>query len=76
MLCSVQDIGIVSSRAPTVVRPAGSRVIYLTFEGIRESRTIADKQTRVRITLPVAEVVRPRELLADVDRPDDADIVI
>jgi hypothetical protein len=41
----------------------------LTFEGLRESRTIADKHTRIRVALPVAEVVRLRELLAE---PADA----
>ena len=45
MLRTVQDIGIVTSRAPQVYRPEGSRVVYLTFEGLRESRTIADKGT-------------------------------
>jgi hypothetical protein len=65
MLCSVQDIGIVSSRAPTVDRPTGARYVYLTFEGLRESRTIADKHTRIRIALPMSEVARLRELLAE-----------
>ena len=72
----VQDIGIVSSHAPTVDRPAGSRYIYLTFEGLRDSRTIADEHTRVRVALPVSEVGRLRELLIDSDGPDAADIVI
>jgi hypothetical protein len=40
-------------------------VVYLTFEGLRDSRTIADKHTRVRIALPVAEADRLRELLPD-----------
>ena len=62
---TVQDIGIGSSRAPAVDRPAGARYVYLTFEGLRESRAIADKHTRIRVTLPVAEVARLRELLAD-----------
>ena len=63
----VQDISIVSSRAPTVHRPEGARVIYLTFNGLRESRTIADKLTRVRVALPVAEALRLRDVLAEVD---------
>ena len=44
-------------------RPERARVVYLTFEGLRESRTIADKHTRIRVTLPVAEAARLRELL-------------
>jgi hypothetical protein len=60
MLWFVQDIGIVSSHAPTVERPPGARFVYLTFEGLRESRTVADKYTRVRVSLPMAEVARLR----------------
>ena len=76
MLSGVQDIGIVSSRAPTVDRQTGARYVYLTFEGLRESRTIADKQTRVRIALPLSKVARLRELLADPIDRDATDIVI
>jgi hypothetical protein len=46
MLSSVQDIGIVSSRAPSVDRPGGAHHVYLTFEGLRESRTIAEREVR------------------------------
>jgi hypothetical protein len=42
--------------------------VYLTFEGLRESRTVADKHTRVRVALPLAELARLRELLVDMDR--------
>src|SRR5947207_14280179 len=48
---SMQDIGIVTSQTPNVYRPADSDRVYLTFEGLRESRTVADKRTRIRITL-------------------------
>jgi hypothetical protein len=61
----MQDIGIVSSRAPTMDRPAGARYVYLTFEGLRDSRTIADKHTRVRVALPSSEVAHLRELLVE-----------
>jgi hypothetical protein len=47
----VQDIGIVTSRTPMIYRPADGDTVYLTFEGLRESRTVADKRTRIRITL-------------------------
>ncbi|MBV9323823.1 MAG: hypothetical protein JO352_08570 [Chloroflexi bacterium] len=72
----MQDIGIVSSHAPTVDRPAGSRYIYLTFEGLRDSRTIADKHTRVRVALPVGEIARLRAELAEPDSDAPTDIVI
>jgi hypothetical protein len=76
MLGSVQDIGIVSSRKPTVDRPTGARYVYLTFEGLRESRTIADKHTRVRGSLTLAEVDRLRQMLAALVTEDSTDIVI
>jgi hypothetical protein len=60
---SVQDIDIVSSRAPSVDRQAGARQVDLAFEGLRESCTIADKHTRIRLPLPLAEVARLRELI-------------
>jgi hypothetical protein len=62
----VQDIGIVSSRAPSVERPPGARYVYLTFEGLRESRSVADKHTRIRVALPPAEVARLREVLLEL----------
>jgi hypothetical protein len=71
----VQDVGIVSSRAPTVDRPASARYVP-TFEGLRESRTIADRHTRVRVSLPLAEVDRLRLLLGEVATEDGNDIVI
>jgi hypothetical protein len=48
----------------------------LTFEGLRESRTVADKRTRIRVSLPLAEVARLRELLAELATEDSTDIVI
>jgi hypothetical protein len=56
--------------------PPGARYVYLTFEGLRESRTVADKQTRLRVALPLAEVARLRELLVELDRQDAADTAI
>jgi hypothetical protein len=63
----VQDISILSSRTPSVRRPAGARHVYLTFEGLRESRTISDKRTRLNIALPVSTAVQLRELLAHIE---------
>jgi hypothetical protein len=60
----VQEISIVTSRLPAVYRPEGSRTVFLTFEGLRESRTVADKLTRVRIAMPAAELPRLQALLA------------
>jgi len=42
----------------------GDRV-YLTFEGLRESRTAADKRTRIRITLSAQAAVHLWQQLAD-----------
>jgi hypothetical protein len=72
----MQDIGIVSSRAPTVNRPTSARYIYLTFEGLRESRTISDKHTRVRIALPLPEAARLYELLAELPDRKAGDVAI
>ncbi len=60
----MQDISIVTSRLPTVYRPEGSRTVFLVCEGLRESRTAADKLTRVRIAMPAAELRRLQQLLA------------
>ena len=76
MLCLVQDIGIVRSHAPEVYRPERSRVVYLTFEGLSDLRTSSDRHTRVRVTLPVAEATRLRELLAEPADQGTPDIVI
>src|SRR5215469_9727993 len=67
---AVQDISIVTSRTPIVYRAEGSNTVYLTFEGLRESRTIADKHTRVRIALPAQQAVHLWQQLAD-DVPAD-----
>jgi hypothetical protein len=59
----VQEISIVSGKAPEVARPLGTDRVVLTFEGIRESRTIADKLTRVRVTMRAADAKKLAELL-------------
>jgi hypothetical protein len=64
----VQDISIVTSHPPTA-RRTGHHA-YLTFEGLSESRTIADKHTRIRIVLPVSEIAGLRDLqAAQLDEP-------
>ena len=72
----MQGIGIVSSRAPAVDRPPGARFVYLTFEGLRESRTVADKHTRIRVSLPLVEVAHLRQLLDELVMEDTTDVVI
>jgi hypothetical protein len=67
----VQDISVVTARTPIVYRPEGSNTVYLTFEGLRESRTIADKHTRVRITLPATQAINLWQQLAQ-DVPVDS----
>ena len=55
---------------PAVNRPPGAQTVYLTFEGLRESRTIADKLTRVQIALPVAQARLLSNTLAALVPPD------
>jgi hypothetical protein len=59
----MQEVNIVAGGPPEVRRPDRSPRVYLTFEGLRDSRTIADKLTRVQLTLPLAEARRPQERL-------------
>jgi hypothetical protein len=54
----VQEIGIVSGSPPTVRRTEGSQHLFLTFEGLREARNIADKLTRIRVALRTADAQR------------------
>ncbi|MBV8714409.1 MAG: hypothetical protein JO020_14360 [Chloroflexi bacterium] len=61
----MQNVSIVTSRLPTVYRPEGSRTVFLTFEGLSESRNASDKLTRVRIAMPAAELPRLQELLTE-----------
>jgi hypothetical protein len=68
----VQDVSIVSRSTPSVYRPESSKNVYMTFEGLRESRTIADKLTRVQITLPLTEASRLQALLAQCITPPPA----
>lgn len=49
----MQDIGIATSRVAEVSRSDGSPRIYLTFRGTRDAPHVVDKDTRLRITMPV-----------------------
>jgi hypothetical protein len=54
---------MVSSKVPTVYRAEGAERVYLTFEGLRESRTVVDKHTRVRVSMPLATVRELAQML-------------
>ena len=70
----MQAISIVCRAAPTVSRPPGAQTVYLTFEGLRDSRTIADKLTRVQIALPAAQARAFAEQLAAALPPDSESV--
>ena len=61
----MQEISIVTASAPAIHPPSRGRIVYLTFECLGESRTIADKQTRVRVSLPLSELGKLRNRLAE-----------
>lgn len=61
----MKEIGIFAISTPIVYRPAGTDTVYLTFEGLQEPPTIADKRARVRITLPAQDAVHLWHHLAD-----------
>lgn len=51
--CAVEASGAaVLNAAVLVSRPPGAQTVHLTFEGLRVSRTIADKLTRLQLRLP------------------------
>jgi len=61
----VQSIGIVAAREPEAFRGDGSPSVRLTFRGLLDSRTAADRDTRVRVTIPVAQAARLWRLLGE-----------
>ena len=62
----MQEISVVCRAVPTVSSPPGAQTVCLTFQGLREPRTITDKLTRVQITLPAAQSRQLWEQLAAV----------
>jgi hypothetical protein len=46
-------------------RPDGSRSVYLTFRGTNEAKVV-DRDTRLRVTMPVAQAARLWRELSDV----------
>jgi hypothetical protein len=61
----MRDIGIASGREPEVNRAEGSRSIHLTLRGTSDARSSIDRDTRIRIVLPVAQAARLWQLLGD-----------
>lgn len=62
----MQDISIVSSLS---CPPRTDQIILgrsIRFEGLRDSRTIADRHTRVRVAMPAASALGLYQLLGNV----------
>ena len=55
-----------TSQLPSVYRPERTQTVYVTSEGIRDSRTIADKRTRVRVSMPAVTALGLCQLLGGV----------
>ena len=62
----MQDVGIASATPPEVYRPDGSPFVYLRFRGLRDAN-VADRDYRVRITLPLAEAAELWQRLTHID---------
>ena len=61
----MRDFGIASGHEPDVRRDERGRVINLTFRGTSDARSSADRDTRLRIALPVTQAARLWSLLGD-----------
>ena len=61
----MRDIGIASGREPDVRRDESGRTVNLTFRGISDARSSADRDTRIRIALAPAGAVRLWRLLGE-----------
>jgi hypothetical protein len=66
----------VVAREPEVFRGVdslggGLPTVRLTFRGLRDSRTAADRDTRVTVTLPVAQAARLWRLLGETLTEDE-----
>ena len=72
----MRDVGIASHREPEVSRVEGSGSLYVTFRGTSDARSSVDRDTRLRIVLPVTQAVRLwqrlGENLSDDEKPADA----
>src|SRR4029450_13891925 len=61
----VREVGSASHRAPEVGRGDGSGSRFLAFRGTSAARSSVDRDTRLRIVLPVAQAARLWQLLGD-----------
>jgi hypothetical protein len=66
----VQSIGIVAAREPEVLWGSDSfgaplSNVRLTFRGLLESRTVLDRDTRIRILVPAVQAARLWRLLGE-----------
>jgi len=59
----VRDVGIASHREPELSRGEGASSVYLTFRGTSDARSSVDRDTRLRIVLPIAQAARLWQLL-------------
>jgi len=59
----VKDVGIATRRDPEVSRSEGAPTLHLTLRGTSDARSSVDRDTRLRIALPVAQAVRLWQLL-------------
>jgi len=66
----VMDIGIASGRPPDVYRAAGANTVHLALRGTRDAH-VRDRDTRVRITLPLAQAAMLWRLLDTVLTADE-----
>ena len=71
---TMRDIGIASGREPDVRRDDSGRTVNLTFRGISDARSSADRDNRIRIALAPAQAVRLWRLLgehlSDAEKPN------
>jgi hypothetical protein len=62
---TVRDIGIASAREPDVSRPEGSPTIYVSYRGTSDAWPSVDRDTRIRISVPVAQAAALWRLLGE-----------
>jgi hypothetical protein len=60
----VRDVAIATQREPVVVRDSRGS-FRLEFRGTSDARSSTDRDTRLRIAIPVAQAVRLWQLLGD-----------
>lgn len=67
----MQDLGIAVSRPVDVARSGAGPRVFLTFHGLSDRPHQADRDFRVRVTMPIARAAEFRRQLADVtDMPE------